>query len=462
MTKAEPAVPAGVLLDLVAQRIEAQTGLHFGPGQRRQFSAALRRMAAAEGYARHEDCLAWLVAGAWDAKKTALCARFLTVGETYFFREPRALDLVCDYARAHAARGARKPLRLWSAGCCTGEEPYSIAMTLRDRLPQLDPAKVSILATDLNPAFLDHAQAGVYRRWSFRRTDPRRQEAHFRALEDGRFEISPSLRAQVRFAQLNLASADFPDSAGGTAGIDIIFCRNVLMYFTRPQAKKVIARLRACLVGGGWLVVNPSEASAELFEGFAPVYFADAVFFRKHEAAPRVPAAPAATAPVASAPVASAPEAPRRAHAAWPVPARPRPGQAAPAAAPDCVVAGDEHEAVARARLLARAGDLAAALQLLRRTIEAAPLSARLHEQVATLALELGETALARQGVKGLLYLEPQSAVGHYLAALVEHADGRGDAAQRLLQACRALLPAGRGAGDGLHDAVESLLERTR
>ena len=452
MTRAAAHMPVDLALDLAARRIEAETGLHFSPVQRRQLNAALGRMASAQGYARQEDCLAWLLADAWSAEKTALCARFLTIGETYFFREPRALDLLCDYAREHAARGATAPLRLWSAGCCTGEEPYSMAMTLHDRVPQLDPGLVSILATDLNPVFLDFARAGVYRRWSFRRTDPRRQAAHFSALDDGRFRISPAMRARVRFAQLNLASDGFPDAATGTAGIDVIFCRNVLMYFARPVAKQVIARLRACLVDGGWLVVNPSEASSELFEGFAPAYFADAVFFRKQDVADRAAdACLGAPAPVA----------------AQPVPARRRPAQAAPAVGPQAAPASApqpapvEHDAAARARLLVRAGEPDAALQLLRRAIEAAPLSAPLHQAAAALALEHGASALARQWVKGLLYLEPQSAHGHYLAALVAYAEGRSGTVAGLLRSCQALLPAEPDA-DGLHDAVASLLERVR
>ncbi|MGO4479321.1 CheR family methyltransferase [Massilia sp. 2TAF26] len=442
MTKRGAHIPMDVALDLAARRIEAETGLHFPPTQRRQLSAALERMAVAQGYARQADCLAWLLAGTWNAEKTALCARFLTVGETYFFREPRALDLLCDYAREHIARGAKPPLRVWSAGCCTGEEPYSIAMTLQDRVPQMDPDMVAILATDLNPVFLDFARAGIYRPWSFRRTEPQRQAAHFSALDDGRFRISPGLRARVKFAQLNLASDGFPDAAAGTSGIDLIFCRNVLMYFARPLAKQVIARLRACLVDGGWLVVNPSEASAELFEGFAPVYFADAVFFRKQNHAHRAPPARA--------------EAPA-AVAVKPVPARA--ASAAPAAAPQLVSAHDEM--AARASLLVRHGEPGAALQLMRRAIEAAPLSTPLYQTAAALALEHGASALARQWVKGLLYLEPQSAYGHYLAALVEHADGRSDAVAPLLRTCQALLPAEPDA-DGLHDAVASLLGRVQ
>ncbi|WP_460826822.1 CheR family methyltransferase, partial [Massilia terrae] len=236
---------------------------------------------SALGHAHVPACAAWLADGPWDDARGAACARFLTIGETYFFREPRALDLVCEQARAHLARGEQRPLRIWSAGCCTGEEPYSIAIALRRRVPQMAPAMASILATDLNEAFLDFARAGVYRRWSFRNTDPADHAAWFRPVDEGRFEIDPALRAQVRFDCLNLAGASYPSAASGTLAMDVIFCRNVLMYFGPQQARDTVARLRACLVDGGWLVVNASEASPELFAGFTPVFHADAVFFRK-------------------------------------------------------------------------------------------------------------------------------------------------------------------------------------
>jgi len=440
MSRTEQATPAAVALDLAAHRVEAELGLHFSGAKRRQFDAALARMAEARGDAGPQASAAWLLAGEWDEARSALCARFLTIGETYFFREPRALDLVCDYAGAHLAAGNTRPLRIWSAACCTGEEPYSIAMALRRRVPGIAPAMASILATDLNQEFLDFARAGVYRRWSFRRTEPGDQAAFFRARGDGRFEIDASLREQIRFAQLNLASSAYPSAATATQAMDIVFCRNVLMYFGRAQIERVIARLRDSLVDGGWLVVNPSEASAELFAGFTPVYHEDAVFFRKCAG----PAAPAVAA--------VAPPPRRGAHGARP---------AAPHRSPPAAAAPVHDDIMARVRMLVSAGAVGEAFQCLRRAAEADPLSAPLQRSAALFALEHGDRAMARHGVRRLLYLEPESAVGHYLAAMIEDADGRSAQARRLLRDCRRLAAAD-GADEELRGAVDAWLERMR
>jgi chemotaxis protein methyltransferase CheR len=436
-------VPAAAVLDLAAQRVEAETGLAFAGAKRRQFDAALGRMADALGLPGAAACASWLLAGPWDDAHSALCARFLTIGETYFFREPRALDLVCDYARAHLARGEGRPLRIWSAGCCTGEEPYSIAMTLRRRVPRLLPADVTILATDLNEAFLDFAREGKYRRWSFRRSDPADLAAFFRPLDDGRFEIDPQLRAQVRFAGLNLATGAYPSAATGTLAMDVIFCRNVLMYFGPEQVKRVIERLRDCLVDGGWLVVNASEASTQLFAGFTPVYHEDAVFFRKGAPPAPVPSTVAVPAAPVFTPPAAAPAVAQRPHPAQP---------SAPLIAP--VVAAPD-SAMARVRALADAGRREEALQCLRRAVEAEASSAPLQQDAALFALEHGDRTLARHCLRRLLYLEPDSAIGHYLAALIEDAAGRRPRARSLLRDC------GRLAGDAdLRGAVQHWLER--
>jgi len=442
-------VPVADVLDLAAQRIEAETGLAFAGTKRRQFDAALGRMAAALGLPGAAACASWLLAGPWDDARSALCARFLTIGETYFFREPRALDLVCDYARAHLARGEARPLRIWSAGCCTGEEPYSIAMALRRCVPRLARSGVTILATDLNDAFLDFAREGRYRRWSFRRTDPADLAAFFRPLADGRFEIDPQLREQIRFASLNLAGGAYPSAATGTLALDVVFCRNVLMYFGADQVKRVIARLRDCLVDGGWLVVNASEASTQLFTGFTPVYLDDAVFFRK-DAPALAAAAPVVAAPAAAGPVA----APVAARVAPPAAVLVR--RAEPAPAPSIVPAVAPHDPVmARVQALAGAGRGEEALQCLRRAVETEASSAPLQQSAALFALEQGDRVLARHCLRRLLFLEPDSALGHYLSALIEDAAGRRPRARSLLRDC------GRLAADAeLRGTVRQWLER--
>jgi chemotaxis protein methyltransferase CheR len=228
--------------------------------------------------------------------------------------------------------------------------------------------------------------------------------------------------------------------------MDIIFCRNVLMYFAPEQVGRVIARLRDCLAPGGWLVVNASEASPPLFAGFTPVYHEDAVFFRKSAPADTVAVSvEAAVAPPAPAPAKALAPAPVPAPVVTSAPAPPVPQ-------PD--------GAMARVHALAAAGRREEALQCLRRAVEADVLSAPLQQDAALFALEHGDRALARHCVRRLLYLEPDSALGHYLSALIEDACGRRPRARSLLREF-GRLAAGGGADAELRRAVGHWLERT-
>ena len=462
-------------LDLVAARVEAQTGLRFGDARRADLDLGLRRMAAARGAHGDGALAAWLLAEPWNQEKADLCARYLTVGETYFFREPRGLDLLCDYARKRLAADPQARLRLWSAGCCSGEEPYSMAIALRRALPGLDPAQVSILATDLNPASLAQARSATYREWSFRRTDPALRRMYFRPADAGRFVLDPAIRDHVRFAQLNLALPVYPSAANGTAGIDIIFCRNVLMYFSRELMAQVVARLRACLVDGGWLVVNPSEACTELFSGFSATYHPDAVFYRKSAGTVPRPAAPLA-APATLSPGRAAQGAPDRTHGATSpalrasavhgvLPAvRTRPASPAEQG-------GEPGQALERAHAQARSGEVGAALQGLLRAATRWPLSAQLHQAAAQLALDQGANEAALRHLRHLLYLEPGSIIGHYLDGVTQAQAGRRARAHRafaaaagLLAALRADLPVPGADGwlaGGLRTSVHAWMERT-
>jgi chemotaxis protein methyltransferase CheR len=461
------------MLEQLATRIEAQTGLRFSDARRADLDLGLSRMATERGAPDAAALAGWLLAEPWDRAKADLCARHLTVGETYFFREPRGLDLLCDYARDRLAADPQARLRLWSAGCCTGEEPYSMAMALRRALPGLDPAQVSILATDLNPASLARARAGLYREWSFRRTDAALRGRYFTPAGAGRYALDPAIRAQVRFAQLNLALPVYPSAANGTAGMDIVFCRNVLMYFSRTLMAQVIARLRDCLVEGGWLVVNPSEACAELFAGFSATYHPDAVFYRKTSAADAPRALPAVRLPLrelqavpARATLTAAP--PLAARRLPPTPVAPAPAPA-PAAATG---PGDElAQALARAQAQERAGEPGAALHGLLRAAARWPMSAQLHGAAAQLALDQGALDAAQRHLRRLLYLEPDSIIGHYLdgvtlAQMGRHARARQafGAADALLAALPADLPVPGADGwlaGGLRACIQAWTERT-
>lgn len=223
--------------ELLARRIEEHTGLAFPPEKSRDLLGALGRMAAAGGFEGPAACAAWLLDGPWDNRKADLCAQHLTTGETYFFREARAFELVAEYAR-DKLRDDRPfgALRIWSAGCCTGEEPYSIAMALHQAMPGADWSRIHILATDLNDRFLEAARRGVYREWSFRTMGAAMRNRYFHRHAESEFRIDDEIRNKVDFARLNLVTGRYPSAATATEGIDIIFCRNVLMYFSRARA----------------------------------------------------------------------------------------------------------------------------------------------------------------------------------------------------------------------------------
>ena len=360
----------------LGQLLEAEMGWLVGAANYRFLAHALDAMARARQLGSAAECAGWLTDGAWTAEKAACCAQFLTIGETYFFRERRGFELIVECAQRRLADPLRaaRPLRIWSAGCCTGEEPYSAAMALRAAFPQMKADAVTILATDISKQNLDAARAGVYRKWSFRRSaDPVAQR--FFEPAGSELRVRGEIRELVSFAELNLALPVYPSAANGTAGLDVILCRNVLMYFTVEQRRKVIQRFRACLADGGWLVVSPSEASADLFEGFAATCYPDAIHYQKRERS----AAPAAVPPMAALPMA----------ALAPPPAAPRARAAAvrrPVTAPPAPAASPE------------------------------PLSAidAIRPQVLRL-LEAGDADKARRCLQQILFLAPVDIAGHYL-----------------------------------------------
>jgi chemotaxis protein methyltransferase CheR len=232
----------------------------------------------------------WLLSASLTKTQLDVLASHLTIGETYFFRENKTFEILAEKVLPELVRsrrnGARR-LRIWSAGCCTGEEPYSLAILLQQVIRDLADWFVTILATDINVRFLRKAAAGVYSEWSFRQTPAWFKSRYFKRTEDGQYEILPEIKKQVTFAQLNLVQDSFPSLVAETNAMDVIFCRNVLMYFSLPQALKVVSNLHRALVHEGWLVVSPSEGSQALLSQFAPVNFPGVILYQKSDAGSR-------------------------------------------------------------------------------------------------------------------------------------------------------------------------------
>ena len=345
----------------------------------------------------------------------------LTIGETYFFRHRAQFEILERHILPDliARRADERRLRVWSAGCATGEEPYSLAILLDRLLPDRDSWNVMILGTDINRGSLERAQRGCYRSWSFRGVDAVTQSRSFsRAGEE--FRIDPAIAKMVSFSYLNLVEDAYPSLATNTQSMDLILCRNVLIYFGDRTIERVLGRLHDSLCEGGWLVSGPADTSTEGYRTFEARSFPDAIVYRR-------PARAGHRAPVAPPPLTHAvPPAPRAVPSApkrVPAPAyapRPEREPAAAAAGPGPEVseafglwrAGATDEAATRLTELdaAHANDPWPAYALGKICAN----ERRLDE-----ALEWADRALARDGVFG---------PAHYLRGLVlgERGDLRG------------------------------------
>lgn len=184
----------------------------------------------------------------------------LTTNLTAFFREPHHFELLAAHAQKNARRG--RPLRCWSSACSTGEEAWSIAMVLREA-----ECPGEVLGTDIDTDVLNTAQAGIYRMERAASLPPERLRRHFlrgTGSNDGLVSLRPELRSMVRFGQLNLQSPAWP----ALESFDVIFCRNVVIYFDREFQKKLLSRLADLLVPGGLLMVGHSESFPAAHPGF--------------------------------------------------------------------------------------------------------------------------------------------------------------------------------------------------
>ncbi len=268
----------------LSRSVEQRMGLHFPPRRHADLWNGVEAAARDLGFDDASSCARWLSANPLTRHHIEVLASHLTIGETYFFREPVTLDALRDRLLPElieARRDAHRRLRIWSAGCCTGEEPYSVAMILDALVPDLSRWEITLLATDINPVFLRKAAEGRYRPWSFRNCPDDRKERYFKAVSDGNHLLSERIRAMVTFEYLNLAEDHYPSLFNNTNAMDIILCRNVLMYFEPSVATRIVTRLGRSLVEGGYLIVAPSETSLVSGEGLVLTRVGDVSVYRR-------------------------------------------------------------------------------------------------------------------------------------------------------------------------------------
>jgi len=187
----------------------------------------------------------------------------LTIGESYFFRDGCGFEVLQEKILPQVIQKkeqGEKTLRIWSAGCCRGNEAYSLAILVDQLLSSKGEWVIHILATDINKKFLDIGRAGIFRDWDLRNVADDVYSRYFTRQGENAHQLSPHIRSMVTFAYLNLVEDVYPALESETNALDLILCNNTLYYFSDSLVAKVIKKLGNCLVDGGHLIVSAVEA----------------------------------------------------------------------------------------------------------------------------------------------------------------------------------------------------------
>lgn len=376
----------------------------------------------------------------------------VTIGETHFFRNRAQFDALEQRILPDIITRQRKDrrLRIWSAGCSSGEEPYSLAIAVRRILPDISNWDITILATDIDVNAMAKAERGVYTDWSFREV-PEEIESSYFVRKGRQREVLPSIRDMVTFEYLNLAEDVYPSLVTRTNSMDLIVCRNVLIYIDDATTKRIADGFYESLTGGGWLVVGPAEPSQAVFHRFAVHNFPRTVIYQRTAATPPPRARQVAPRPstIAAVPVvkprAEEPPRPRVLPVEMPRPAEPVAGQSVEEAT----------QTFRTAKVLANRLEFEEARRLLTKSIEQTPLFAPAHHLQGLILQEEGDLEGALASFRSCIYADPGFALGHFGMADLLVRTGKKRRALKALQSVeRALegcpMDAHVDGGDGL------------
>ncbi|WP_457107270.1 CheR family methyltransferase [Methylobacterium sp. P5_C11] len=463
-------------------RIIARTGHHYYIDKDELLIERLHRRFRAAAAA---DCTAYaalLSDGAEGEAEWAHLEAEITVGETFFFRYAEQFQALREtiLPALIAARASERVLRIWSAGCSTGAEPYSLAILVRELLGDALPDwRVAILGTDISAEALATARAAEYGRWALRTMPPEDRLRYFTRLpaapgvrREGGYALRPEFREPVRFERGNLLTLVQPGPPQGEP-FDLILCRNVLIYFDTRTVAAVVRGLGRRLRPQGWLLLGHAEPSPAFASFLDAVSLPGTVAYRPREEAPPT-AEPGMPTPGAACPARAGTELgdpepdlgrpPSRARAHQAAPALdglpdPAPAPAAAAAqARDDRAAEAAHRDLDSIRTLADSGETGAAWRILRAALDRDPTDTALRFYEGLLARTLGRDAEAERALRAALYLDRGFVMAHYHLGLLLIALQRPDEAIRALDNAVALsqalkpdtaLPEGDGASAG-------------
>lgn len=256
-----------------------QAGLAFPPEQVWLAESRLQPVAERHGLATIDALIGQIVSG-FEPQLAAEAIEAMLTHETFFFRDRVPFDqfrtvMLPDIMRKHETD---RRIRIWSAACSTGQEPYSLAMVLDEEARKLSGWRVELLASDLSTSVVEAAKCGMFSQFEVQRGMPINHLMRYFHRVGEYWKIAEHIRAGIEFRQINLIN-----NIGRWGQFDVIFCRNVLIYLDEKTRARVLEQLRAALVPEGYLVLGASESLPDCPEDLKPVLFQNSIF-RKVEA----------------------------------------------------------------------------------------------------------------------------------------------------------------------------------
>ena len=253
-------------IEFLAQTLKARSGLILGSDKTYLIESRLSPVARREGFANVQALLSSLRAKR-DEKLTMAVTDAMTTNETFFFRDKLPFDQFrSDVLPALAKTRLTGDVKVWCAACSTGQEPYSLAMLMEDMRMLYPKVSLDILATDISDRCLEKAQAGLYTQFEVQRGLPiQMMVKHFEKVDE-MWRISPRIRQAVRFKKMNLL-----EDLRAAGRQDVIYCRNVLIYFDLETKKKVLEQIASLLSDDGYLFLGAAETVLGITDAFKPM-----------------------------------------------------------------------------------------------------------------------------------------------------------------------------------------------
>jgi chemotaxis protein methyltransferase CheR len=374
----------------------------------------------------------------------------LTIGETYFFRYREQFEALQNTVLPDiiARNQSSRRLRIWSAGCATGAEAYSIAILLKNEFSgYLAGWDLSIIGTDINRAFLSRAREGTFDEWAFRSTPTEVMGNCFRRIGKS-WVIVPDYKQCVAFQYHNLVKHPFPSLVHNLCSFDLILCRNVMIYFNRDIMSTLIERFHESLVDGGWLLVGHAEPNCELFRSFQAVSVPGATLYQKGRGSADSPGAPAIAQVPASVRVEDILS---HVNDTFGLVVE-TPTKRAPKLRENAVPSPPSQ--IADVRLLADQGQWEQAARCSRKLLETDATNPKVHFYYSLVLEQTGLHAEAEQSLRRAVYLDRGFMLAHYYLALVLQKRGDRRGAVRAFENVRTLART-MDAGQVLEDADE-------